>query len=42
VKPVRFKAAAGLRKTKFRGFARVRFAFTLAAGACNLIRRAAA
>jgi len=32
------KAAAGLRKTKFRGLARVRFAFTLAAAAYNLIR----
>jgi hypothetical protein len=32
------KAAAGLRKTKFRGLDRVRFAFTLAAAAYNLIR----
>ena len=32
------KAAAGIRKTKFRGLARVRFAFTLAAAAYNLIR----
>lgn len=32
------KAAAGLRKTRFRGLDRVRFAFTLAAAACNLIR----
>jgi hypothetical protein len=31
-------AVAGRRKTKFRGLDRVRFAFTLAAGAYNLVR----
>jgi hypothetical protein len=32
------KTIAGLRKTKYRGFKRVRWAFTLAAAAYNLIR----
>jgi hypothetical protein len=32
------KSSAGHRKTKFRGLPRVRFAFTLTAAACTLIR----
>jgi hypothetical protein len=32
------KSSAGHRKTRFRGLPRVRFAFTLAAAAYNLIR----